>query len=1363
MKQLRFLVALLLAVSCNVKEIPEADVPIMGYGECYASIESALSTVSKAYADEQLRVLWHADDRISVFGKYTYNQEYAFAGETGDNAGVFNKIDNGDVVAGNALPGVWAVYPYQSTTSISNDGVLSISFPVVQSYAQNSFGRGAGVMVSATEDNHLLFKNAGGMLVFKLYGSDVSVKSLTLKGNNGEKISGKAKVTMEVGGTPAVVMDENAGMELTLRCDEAVTIGSSADTYTEFWMVLPPTEFTKGFTVEVSGPGGVFEKSTTNPVSITRNHLSRMAPIEVTLTSGSAIDSISDVFAVSNDTDVDFVAYVCAKGSRSAVLTDGVDFITIYAGTSGVACTVGDRVRVKGTKVLYREVPEITSPEIEVLSSGNELPEIVFQDITDSFDSFTSPYVKPVALTGKFQYKNEGVNNNLVMVSGASTLAYLYWPLANLFNASMLNDRTVLLKGFYLFDQAGQHSILPVSVECIDEAQPSCEIWYTSTNGQIVAPNKVDAFGVNIVSNTYEDGKGVLRFEGAVTQISYAAFRNCTSLSSITLPQSLSIIGQDAFENCTALTTIHIPESVTDISFYAFMGCTSLASFSGKFVANDSRSLIIGDELVALASAGLTTYTVPDGVSTVYSGVFVDCPDLSIIVYPETVSYAGQVFSCKKLEAIVFKSATPPAFYQDTWIGTDFHLFTDTNNCPIFVPASSVDIYKNADKWSEYEKRIKAIPNTIGLILTDTPDNCPVSLDALVCATGSRGFVVTDGDGSFILVYTTQVNCAVGDHLHIEGIKATYRGVAEITSTGLQYSVIDSGNPLPDILFDDVTSTFDNFSVSAPVPLQFIGVVNGVNMTVEGAQKTAYLYWPDPSLNLSAYEGKKVLVKGIYLFDNGQEREFMPMSIGEVKDLVVPESVDMGLSVKWATFNVGATAPEGYGDYFAWGETEPKSDYDWPSYKFELGSDYSGPFSKYVTDSSFGTVDHKTVLDPEDDAAHVNWGGSWRIPTKAELEELISRCTWTRTTQNGVNGQLVTGPSGKSIFFPATGGWYANSLSPSGIGNSGNYWSATIETGAPNGVSHIQLGPLCYPCNGCLGFSIRPVEGAIVPVESISVQASLAMYTGRTASLAVTMQPYNATYKNVSWESSDKAIVTVDAEGNIKALAEGSATITVYSADGSKSAACEVTVTTLPQLYGHEYVDLGLSVKWAACDVGASNLDGYGDYFAWGETESKEVYDWSTYKWCNGSYNTLTKYNNHISYGTVDDKVVLELEDDAAHANWGGSWRMPTFSELRELHDNCTWTWTSDYNGTGVAGRIVTSKITGYTDKSVFFPASGFRDGTDLVHFNDLGSHWSSTVSTPSYVHYLAFTSGFFIVDFEHYRYYGHTVRPVSP
>ena len=195
---------------------------------------------------------------------------------------------------------------------------------------------------------------------------------------------------------------------------------------------------------------------------------------------------------------------------------------------------------------------------------------------------------------------------------------------------------------------------------------------------------------------------------------------------------------------------------------------------------------------------------------------------------------------------------------------------------------------------------------------------------------------------------------------------------------------------------------------------------------------------------------------------------------------------------------------------------------------------------------------------------------------------------------------------------------------------------------------------------------------------------------------------------------------------------------------------------------GHEWVDLGLpsGTKWATCNVGATKPEEYGNYYAWGETEPKTTYDWSTYKWCNGDYDTQTKYCTDSSYGTVDNKTVLELADDAARANWGGAWRMPTDAEWTELRENCEWTWTSDYNGTGVAGRIVTSNING---NSIFLPAAGSRNDENLGDAGYYGSYWSSSYFSHFDASHMDFSSDHLYPQNGYlHRCYGYSVRLVQ-
>ena len=392
------------------------------------------------------------------------------------------------------------------------------------------------------------------------------------------------------------------------------------------------------------------------------------------------------------------------------------------------------------------------------------------------------------------------------------------------------------------------------------------------------------------------------------------------------------------------------------------------------------------------------------------------------------------------------------------------------------------------------------------------------------------------------------------------------------------------------------------------------------------------------------------------------------------------EYVDLGLpsGIKWADRNIGANKPEDYGDYFAWGETEPKEMYDQNTYKWY--SSVSSKLTKYCTNSSYGNVDNKTVLEASDDAATANWGGQWRMPTKEERDELYEYCDWEEVERsNGVVGYQITSKiNGNSIFLPLAGckdGDWVNSYY-------GFYWTSSL---------HLDDNWNAYDVNFQLGGSIIMNDDSRFNGRSVRP-----VYGPRT-----------------------EAVTTEN---------------------------------------GHAYVDLGLSVKWATMNVGASKAEDYGDYFAWGEIAPKEEYSWSTYTYCNGSSSSLTKYNNNSSFGVVDNKTQLELSDDAARANWGGKWRMPTDAELTELREQCTWTWTTE---NGINGYEVTSRING---KSIFLPAAGKLIGSSINNAGNIGSYFSSSFSTGRSGCAWGMSFDFSNVNKSSgYRYYGQSVRPVCP
>ncbi|MBO7593989.1 MAG: hypothetical protein J6T12_03395 [Salinivirgaceae bacterium] len=215
-------------------------------------------------------------------------------------------------------------------------------------------------------------------------------------------------------------------------------------------------------------------------------------------------------------------------------------------------------------------------------------------------------------------------------------------------------------------------------------------------------------------------------------------------------------------------------------------------------------------------------------------------------------------------------------------------------------------------------------------------------------------------------------------------------------------------------------------------------------------------------------------------------------------------------------------------------------------------------------------------------------------------------------------------------------------------------------------------------------------------------------------------------------------------------------------------------------LMNGDVVDLGLTSGnlWATRNLGATNPQDYGDYYAWGEVETKSNYSWDTYKYGTSS-TTLTKYNTLEANGTVDNKTVLEAEDDDATATLGAGWAMPTIEEFRELYNECYWEWTTDYNGTGVVGYIVYKSADKTKDKRrnkgsdheysttadthVFLPAAGDRDVASLGDVGSFGHYWSASLNTsyPNLAHILYFSSGGVNPTGLDYRYYGFSVRPV--
>lgn len=500
---------------------------------------------TRTHIDDKVRLLWNADDRISIFTT-TYNQQYAFDGETGDNSGAFVKVSDGSFATGSEIERNYAVYPYAKGNKISYDNILTVTLPAVQTYAENSFGMGANTMVAVTEngdDYFLKFRNVGGFIKLKLYGNNITIANVSIRGHKSEPIAGKASVSAVYGYYPTASMSDSATDTVTLDCGDGVRIGSTAEECTEFWFVVPPTVFSEGFTIVVTDiEGKIFTKSTSKRIEVIRNGVLSMSAINVTI----------------------------------------------------------------------KNKPNIP-----------------------------------------------------------------------------------------------------------DEQTPQNQILYTSTDGNIVEPNNVEAFGANIVSNTYENGKGVIAFDGNITEIGNHAFDYCCNLASIYIPNGITTINI-AFFCCENLTNVYIPDSVSYINDFAFAGCSRLEEIDLCNIIGIGQTAF--QNCIMLKSVKIKCNT--SEISYVSHGAFIDCSSLEDIELLDvnytsdsafrcctnlkTVTIGDNMkdiglntfYDCVNLSNIYCKPTTPPI------LGTDA-LYNISSSAKVYVPRESVEAYKSAAGWSDYASMIE--------------------------------------------------------------------------------------------------------------------------------------------------------------------------------------------------------------------------------------------------------------------------------------------------------------------------------------------------------------------------------------------------------------------------------------------------------------------------------------------------------------------------------------------------------------------------------------------------------------------------------------------------------------------------------
>lgn len=516
----------LLAVSCSVHEM-ETMAPIPSEDDVFfASFESYSEPDTKVYVDNNNTVdgkfmsFWDAEDEISIFNKTTLNQEYIFMGETGDNAGYFKKVSQ--ETGGNPVGYVCAVYPYQESTSLNDSGVLTLTLPDKQTYRERSFGSGANTMVSTISgvgDNLLKFRNVGGYLVFKLYGNDVTVKSIMLEGRNGELLAGKATMTPAVGEIPVIKMAKNAKSSITLNCKN-VELGTNADEATLFWMVVPPTEFEQGFTVTVTDADGkVFIKETDLHLTIERNRVSTLAPVEVI-----PLDPNQVIYYTTSDKSVITPAENANFGA-SVVSNE-------YFGMRGVMVFDNNVTKIVNA---FKDCETLTG--ITIPKKVTEIGDFAFAGC-ESLPGINIP--DGVTRIGASAFQGCFVLKNIVLPSSVNYIGSYAFASCHALTAFTIPSKVKSVSDwlFYNCDQLSSINIHE-DVEGIGYAA----FYKCSSLTEISIPESVTSIGENAFSES--------------------------GLTNITIPQNVESIGNWAFRDCEQLTSFTILAVTPPVIDYA--------------------------------------------------------------------------------------------------------------------------------------------------------------------------------------------------------------------------------------------------------------------------------------------------------------------------------------------------------------------------------------------------------------------------------------------------------------------------------------------------------------------------------------------------------------------------------------------------------------------------------------------------------------------------------------------------------------------------------------------------------------------------------------------------------------------------
>ncbi len=857
------------------------------------------------------------------------------------------------------------------------------------------------------------------------------------------------------------------------------------------------------------------------------------------------------------------------------------------------------------------------------------------------------------------------------------------------------------------------------------ELAVSCEgsSYYSSQNeysGNVVIPASVTNNGTTylvtrIGDDAFRDCSDLtsVTIPSSVTSIGASAFFSCRGLTSVTISDGVTSIDNSAFGYCSSLTSVTIPNSVTSIGAYAFSGCSCLTSvtipgtltslgdgaFSGS---SDLTSVnVVVTDYAAFCSNRLLTqiknkvklpvvlldadgreikqFVVPEGVTTISSNAFFNCTGLTSFTLASTVTEIGlyPFYGCTNLRGVKV-------------VVTDLAAFCHNNIVRLMYGADFPVLLIDRNGW---EITSITIPSSVTSIGNHAFTNC-IGLKSVIIG----NTVTSIGDLAFfgctalntINIPSSLSSIGSGAFMGTAWFENQPDGVVYIGKVALTYKGTMPDDTSITLLEGTVGIAAGAFEGS--FGLTSITIPNSVKSIGDGAFYCSML----TSINIPS--SLTAIGSSVFLNCSSLTSIEIPSSVTSIGENAFAScSALTSITIPNSVTSIGD---------FAFADCD------------QLRTLFIGSGVSSIGNYAFGGILELTDVycyaeNVPTTNSHAfeesNFGATLHVPTaSAQAYSRTEPWTYFATVEAGVEIEKCATPTiafvdDKLSFTCATEGvQYVYSMS-----------SDDIRTNDDND-------------------------------NALSTRFRVSVYATKEGHANSDVATIDITYSGQKGDVNGDGKITIsDAVGIVDIILGG---------DG-------------PAPETHEYVDLKLpsGTLWATCNIGADTPEDYGYYFAWGETvpyaeNGKTNFDWSTYQWCSGSPTTLSKYNPSESFGIVDNLTVLEVADDAASANWGSAWRMPTEEQYDELINSSYTTveWTQENN---VYGCKITSNTNG---KYIFLPAAGVRSYSMLGYAGSKGYYWSNTLGSdyPSDSYYLNFDSSGCRTDGSN-RFEGRSVRPV--